>query len=198
MEAQPAKPQADGNFVTELEAQNAVRLLLRYMGEDPGREGLLETPERVVRAWDERTEGYGLTPESILSADFHGNGYDQMIVCRNIEFYSTCEHHLLPFSGLAHVGYIPKQRVVGLSKMARLVDLFAKRLQIQETLTKQVADAMQTTLCPVGVGVIIQARHLCMACRGVRKHQAEMVTTALLGRFRRPEVREEFLLHCAR
>ncbi len=182
--------------VTEQTAKAAVRTLLRYMGEDPDREGLLDTPSRVVKAWDEVTVGYGADPASILSADFHGNGYDQMVVSPGIEFWSTCEHHLLGFHGQAFVGYVPGKRVVGLSKMARLVDCFARRLQIQEQLTQQVADAMVEHLKPKGVGVLVRAQHLCMSCRGVGKQEAGMVTTALKGAFRRQEVREEFLMHC--
>ena len=181
------------NEPTEIEAQNAVRVLLQYMGQDPEREGLADTPRRVVAAWDELTRGYGQDPEQILGTAFEGDGYDQMIVCRGIDFWSMCEHHLLPFHGVAAVGYIPSERVVGLSKMPRLVKCFASRLQIQERLTKQVAEAMDSVLKPKGVGVLIRARHLCMACRGVRQQEAEMVTSSLLGEFRKQEVRAEFL-----
>lgn len=178
---------------TELEARNAVRVLLDYLGEDSMREGLLETPRRVVAAWDEMTRGYGQDPKQLLTTEFEGEGYDQMIVCREIDFWSVCEHHLLPFHGTAAVGYIPNKRVVGLSKMPRLVECFARRLQIQERLTKQIAEAMQDILKPQGVGVLVRARHLCMACRGVKQQEAEMVTSALLGQFRKQEVRAEFL-----
>jgi len=178
---------------TEAEALAAVRTLLAYVGEDPDREGLADTPARVVRAWDEMTRGYGEDPARILAASF-SDSYDEMVLCRNIEFSSCCEHHMLGFSGLAHVAYIPARgRVVGLSKMARLVDCFARRLQIQERLTQQVAHAMQSALDPLGVGVVVEARHLCMSCRGVQKHQSDMVTACLLGNFRKPEVRAEFL-----
>lgn len=182
--------------VTEQEAQRAIRDILAYIGEDPTREGLLDTPSRVVKAWDEMTRGYGEDPAVLLATDFAGDGYDEMVVCRNIEFCSTCEHHLLPFVGVAHVAYIPKKRVVGLSKMARLVDCFAKRLQIQEQMTQQISKAMMNHLKPAGVGVIVVAKHQCMSCRGVGKQQAEMVTASLLGAFRQPEVRAEFLDHC--
>lgn len=181
---------------TEEQAAEAVRTLLSYVGEDPAREGLLDTPRRVVHAWDEVTAGYGQSPEDILATDFDKDGYDEMVVCRGIEFCSCCEHHMLPFTGVAHVGYIPRRRVVGLSKMARLVDCFARRLQIQERLTQQVADAMMKHLSPLGVGVVVQAKHSCMSCRGVMKQQSEMVTASLLGVFRKPEVRAEFLAHC--
>lgn len=183
-------------MTTEIEAQNAVRVLLQYLGQDPDREGLADTPQRVVRAWDEFTRGYGQDPKEILGTAFEGEGYDQMIVCRGIDFWSMCEHHLLPFHGVAAVGYIPGNRVVGLSKMPRLVKCFASRLQIQERLTKQVAEAMRDVLEPKGVGVLIRARHLCMACRGVKQQEAEMVTSALLGEFRKQEVREEFMNLC--
>jgi GTP cyclohydrolase IA len=191
-----ARTLGNGRVTTEQEAKAAVRTLLTYIGEDIDREGLLETPERVVRAWDELTCGYGQDPAQILATDFHGNGYDEMVVCRDIAFHSVCEHHLLSFSGVAHVAYVPRGRVVGLSKMARLVDCFARRLQIQEKLTQQVAEAMRDALKPRGVGVTIRAKHLCMSCRGVMKDRAEMVTTCLLGVFKKHEVREEFFLHC--
>lgn len=196
MDTKRTKSQVDENTVTEIEAQNAVRTLLRYVGEDPNRDGLLNTPDRVVRAWDELTKGYGIDPAVILATDFDAAGYNQMIICKGIEFNSTCEHHLLPFIGSADIGYIPNGRVVGLSKMARLVDCFAVRLQIQEKMTEQVAAAMVKHLKARGVGVIIRAKHLCMSCRGVRKHQTEMVTTCLKGVFSQHKVREEFFLQC--
>jgi GTP cyclohydrolase IA len=175
------------------EAQEAVRVLLRYMGEDPKREGLHDTPRRVVKAWGELTKGYLESPRYILGTHFDGHGYDQMVHCESIEFHSTCEHHLLPFVGLAHIAYVPKERVVGLSKMARLVDCFARRLQIQERLTQEIAKAMNVQLQPKGVGVMIEAKHLCMSCRGVMKHQSTMVTTALIGVFKKGQARDEFL-----
>lgn len=186
-------------FPWEVEAESDVRdsvtRILQFIGEDPNREGLRDTPKRVVKAWREMTEGYLQDPAKILGTDFDGAGYDEMVVCRDIEFVSVCEHHMLPFTGLAHIAYIPKERVVGLSKMARLVDCFARRLQIQEKMTRQIADQMQTSLHPQGVGVIIQAKHSCMACRGVRKQAASMVTTALTGSFREHAVRDEFFAH---
>jgi GTP cyclohydrolase I len=169
------------------DAHAAVRTLLEYIGEDWEREGLQGTPERVVKAWDEMTKGYKEEPEKILVRDFDAGGYDQIIGCNWIEFYSTCEHHLLPFSGSAHIAYLPSKiepRVVGLSKLARLVDCYARRLQIQEQMTMQIAMAMEKHLDPQGVAVVVQARHLCMACRGVQKHQAVMVTSAMRGVFR--------------
>lgn len=174
----------------------AVRAIINFIGEDPNREGLVDTPLRVAKAWREMTSGYDSDPKTILARDFHGNGYDQMVVCKKVEFTSVCEHHMLPFMGHAWVGYIPRKRVVGLSKMARLVDCFARRLQIQENMTRQIADAMQEHLNPLGVGVRVEAVHCCMSCRGVMKRESSMVTTALLGAFRKPEVRAEFLGEC--
>jgi GTP cyclohydrolase I len=181
---------------TEVEARNAVRALLTYVGEDPDREGLRGTPDRVVRAWDELTLGYYADPARILAADFHGNGYDQMVHCKRIRVVSVCEHHLLPFTGYAWVAYVPRHRVVGLSKMARLVHCFARRLQIQEKLTGEVAAAMWEHLRPKGVGVRVEAVHSCMSCRGVMEPESSMVTTALLGCFKQHKVKEEFLLEC--
>lgn len=196
MEAVVTNSQAAQDTITELDAHHAVSVLLGYIGEDVNREGLRETPRRVVRAWDEMTCGYHAEPKQILAVDFDGNGYDQMVLCRNVEFCSTCEHHLLPFLGSAHVAYIPKKRVVGVSKLARLVDCYARRLQIQEQMTQQITGALMEHLKPLGAGVIVQAKHLCMACRGVQKQQSEMVTTCLAGVFKKHAVREEFFLHC--
>lgn len=181
---------------TAEEAQAAVRTILSYIGEDVTREGLLDTPRRVVKAWDELCVGYEQDPKRVLGTDFDGDGYDEMIVVPHIEFVSVCEHHMLPFLGEAFVGYVPRKRIVGLSKVARLVDAYARRLQVQERLTKQVADAMQSVLKPAGVGVIVKAKHSCMSCRGVMKQKAEMVTCTLHGVFRKPEVRAEFMGHC--
>jgi GTP cyclohydrolase I len=181
---------------TEQEAQRAVQTLLRYIGEDPEREGLQDTPARVVRAWDELTEGYEQNPEAILERDFDGGQYDEMIALPYVEFHSTCEHHLLPFSGYAHIAYLPARknpRVVGLSKMARLVDCFARRLQIQEKMTREIACAMSKHLRPAGVAVVVQAKHLCMSCRGVKKHKGVMVTSSMIGAFRKSvATRNEF------
>jgi GTP cyclohydrolase I len=180
----------------ERDAEENVVRMLQFLGEDPGREGLRDTPRRVVKAWRELTAGYAEDPASILRRDFPGHGYDQMVCCRRIQVVSTCEHHLLQFSGWAWVAYIPNERVVGLSKMSRLVKCFMRRLQIQEKLTKQVAEAMQEHLDPKGVGVLVQASHSCMKCRGVMEPESDMVTTALLGAFREPAVRAEFLTYC--
>lgn len=181
---------------TKEEGQAAIRTLLYLIGENPDREGLLDTPKRVIKAWGEMTSGYEVDPKTVLGTDFDGEKYDQMVVSRNIEFVSCCEHHMLPFIGVAHVAYIPKDRVVGLSKMARLVDVFAKRLQIQERMTQQIANTMWDVLKPRGVGVIVQAKHSCMSCRGVRKQNSDMITTCLRGNFQQQKVKEEFILYC--
>jgi GTP cyclohydrolase I len=160
--------------------------------QDPG---IKDTPERVARAWKEMTSGYEVDPAKVLCTTFPSANYDEMIVCSNIAFTSVCEHHLLPFTGTAHVGYIPSNgKVVGLSKLARLVDCYARRLQIQERMTEQVLEAMKKHLEPRGAGVILQAHHMCMSCRGVMKAGAVMSTAALLGSFKEnPATRAEFM-----
>ena len=174
--------------------EHAVRELLQYVGEDPDRGGLRETPTRYVKALRELTSGYGAKPGEILKCfDDGAERYDQMIVVREIPFYSLCEHHLAPFFGKATIAYVPAQRIVGLSKLARLLDAFARRLQVQERLTTQVAEALMNELAPVGCGVVIAARHLCMESRGIQKPGAVTVTSALHGKFVLPEVRQEFL-----
>ncbi len=186
----------DGAVTCELQAREAVRTLLRYIGEDPAREGLRDTPKRVVKAWDEMTSGYNENPGDILERDFDGHGYNQMICTRRLQVVSTCEHHMLSFTGHAWIAYVPDKRVVGLSKMSRLLKCFMRRLQIQERLTMQVAEAMMKHLKPKGVGVMVVASHSCMTCRGVMEPESDMVTTELLGVFKRPEVRAEFLGYC--
>lgn len=176
-------------------AEDSVVRLLQYIGEDPTRDGLLDTPKRVLKAWKEMTVGYQQDPKQLLSRDFESKNYDEIIACPWIEFFSTCEHHLLPFVGSAHVAYLPskKSRVVGLSKLARLVDCYARRLQIQEQMTIQIADALETHLKARGVAVVLQAKHMCMACRGVQKNKSTMVTSAMRGVFRtNPAARTEF------
>jgi GTP cyclohydrolase IA len=176
-------------------AENAVATLLRYIGEDPTREGLAETPARVVRAWREMTSGYDQDPAEILGRTFEESS-DELIILRGISFYSTCEHHLLPFYGEACVGYLPG-KVVGISKLARLVHCFAHRLQIQERMTAQIAGAIEKYLEARGVGVILRAHHLCMGCRGVRQQDTDMVTSAMLGTLRNDATsRSEFLRLC--
>lgn len=176
-------------------AQQAVRTLLRWAGDDPEREGLLDTPKRVVRAYEEYFSGYGQDPYAILRRTFEEtNGYDEMVVLRDIDFRSHCEHHMAPIVGRAHIGYLPDHRVVGISKLARVVDVYARRLQIQEKLTSEIADAIESVMQPRGVGVVIEAAHHCMTTRGVRKEGVLMVTSRMLGAFRSdPKTRREFL-----
>ena len=177
------------------EAEAALRTLIRWAGDDPARPGLLETPARVTRAFEEFFSGYALDPAIILRKTFDEiENYDEMIVLRAIRFESHCEHHLAPIIGRAWVGYIPDGRVVGISKLARVVDAFSKRLQIQEKLTAQIANTIDEVLRPKGVGVVIRATHECMTTRGVHKPGTELVTSRMLGRFRDdPQTRQEFL-----
>jgi len=177
------------------EAQEAVRTLLRWAGDDPDREGLRGTPDRVTRSYEEFFAGYEQDPEEILARTFEEvAGYDDMVVLRGIRFESYCEHHMVPIIGRAHVAYLPGHRVVGISKLARLVDAFAKRLQIQEKMTVQIADTLNEVLQPSGVGVILEAAHQCMSTRGVHKAGVTMVTSRMLGTFRTdPSTRREFL-----
>lgn len=176
------------------EAEDAVRTLLRWAGENPGREGLLDTPKRVVKAYEQFFAGYHQDPEEILGTVFEEvEGYDDMVLVRDIEFAAHCEHHMVPFIGKAHIAYYPNGGVVGLSKLARLVDIFARRLQTQETMTAQIADAMEQALEPIGVGVMIEAEHMCMSIRGVQKNGASTVTTRFTGRLRDPAEQVRFL-----
>ena len=177
------------------EAEEAVRTLLRWVGEDPARDGLHETPARVTKAFEEYFQGYGQDPETILRKTFEEiDGYDEMIVLRAVRFESHCEHHMAPIIGQAWVAYVPNGRVVGISKLARVVDAFAKRLQIQERLTAQIANTINEVLKPQGVGVVIKAQHHCMSTRGVRKHDSDLVTSRMLGCFRENGMtRQEFL-----
>lgn len=178
-------------------AIEAVENLIRWCDDDPHREGLKETPDRVLRALLEMTNGYDQKPEDLFK-EFECR-YDGMVVVRNIEFTSLCEHHMMPFTGFAHVGYVPAGKVVGLSKIARLVDVFAHRLQVQERMTRQIAEAIATHLKPVGCGCVVEAKHGCMSCRGVRKSEAEMQTDSLFGSFKDdPSARAEFLSSCFR
>jgi GTP cyclohydrolase I len=168
--------------------------LLKELGEDPHREGLVKTPARVAEALRTLTSGYGQSVQTILNGAIFAEPYDEMVVVKDIEVYSLCEHHLLPFLGKAHVAYMPAGRIVGLSKIPRLVDMFARRLQVQERLTTQVAEALQTALQPAGVAVVIEAYHLCMMMRGVEKQNSQAITSCMLGAFREcRETREEFL-----
>ncbi len=168
--------------------------LLVELGEDPDRQGLKATPDRVARALRELTDGYGVKPEEVIAGAIFDQDYDEMVVVKDINFYSLCEHHMLPFFGQVHVGYLPKGKVVGLSKIPRLVEVFSHRLQIQEQLTRQVAEALNGALAPRGVGVVVEARHLCMEMRGVEIPGGRMMTSCMLGTFRRdPRTRAEFL-----
>jgi GTP cyclohydrolase I len=171
-----------------------VRRMLVQIGEDPNREGLRRTPERFEKALRYLTSGYGQDPETILNGAMFSVCYDEMVVVKDIEVYSLCEHHLLPFFGKCHVAYIPDKKVVGLSKIARLVNMYARRLQIQERLTSEIAKAVEEKLSPQGVGVIVEARHLCMVMRGVEKQNSMAMTSAMLGVFREnKQTRDEFL-----
>ncbi len=178
-----------GESIAEL-----ARAMLTRIGEDPAREGLRRTPERFERALRYLTSGYHQDPEKVLNGAMFSVCYDQMVVVKDIDLFSLCEHHILPFLGKCHVAYIPDKRVVGLSKIPRLVNMFSRRLQIQERLTNQIAQAIQKVIEPLGVGVVIEARHLCMVMRGVEKHGSETITSAMLGAFRdNQRTREEFL-----
>jgi len=193
--------QADGKLVerlarpTRAEAETAIRTILAYLGEDPMREGLAGTPDRVVRAFDEHFAGYAQDPIEILQRTFEEvAGYDEIVLLKGIPFVSHCEHHMAPIVGHAHVGYLPDRRVVGISKLARVVDVFARRLQIQEKMTAEIAGAIDRVLKPRGVGVVIEAAHHCMTTRGVNKAGVTMTTSTLLGSFRAdPDTRREFL-----
>lgn len=190
-----ARPRGMEGRPTRAEAEAAVRTLLRYAGDDPAREGLRGTPDRVVRSFDEFFAGYAVDPEAMLARTFEEtDGYDEMIVLKDIRLESRCEHHMLPIIGRAHVAYLPAKRMVGISKLARLVDAYAKRLQIQEKLTAQIANTLQDVLKPRGVAVVIEATHECMTTRGVHRPGVSMVTSRMLGAFRDdPRTRREFL-----
>jgi GTP cyclohydrolase I len=171
-----------------------VESLLIEIGEDPDRQGLKDTPDRVSRALRDLTDGYARKPEDVIADAIFDQDYDEMVVVKDINFYSLCEHHMLPFFGQCHVGYLPKGKVVGLSKIPRLVEVFSHRLQIQEQLTREVAEALNEALAPRGVGVVVEARHLCMEMRGVEIPGGRMITSYMLGAFRRdPRTRAEFL-----
>lgn len=183
-----ARPNRDEVFA-------AVRTLIRWAGDDPAREGLLGTPDRVARSYEQYFQGYALDPVAILQRTFEEvDGYDEIVLLRDIRFVSHCEHHIMPIIGRAHVGYLPDKRVVGISKLARIVDAYARRLQIQEKMTAQIANTIEDVLQPQGVGVVIEATHQCMTTRGVHKPGSMMVTSRMLGRFRSdPRTRREFL-----
>ena len=177
------------------EAMQAVKTLIAWAGDNPNREGLIETPKRVVDAYKEFFDGYKMNPDEILSKTFEEvEGYDEMVIIKNIRLESHCEHHIVPILGIAHVAYMPNKKVVGISKLARLVDVYAKRLQIQETLTAQIAETIQRVLDPLGVAVLIDASHQCMTTRGVHKPESSTVTKRMLGVFKTDKnVRSEFM-----
>lgn len=179
--------------------QQAVVQMLKAFGEDPERQGLRDTPERVARMYAELLAGYWVDPKELVNDAVFDVTYDEMVLVRDIEFYSLCEHHLLPFLGRAHVAYLPRGKVLGLSKIPRLVDMFARRLQVQERMTRQIAEFIDELLHPIGVAVVIEGLHLCTAMRGVKKHDARMTTSAMLGYFRKNiATRQEFLDNISR
>jgi GTP cyclohydrolase I len=179
--------------------EETIRQLKKAIGEDPEREGLKNTPDRVSRMYVELLGGYAIDPEQIINSALFDINYDEMVLVRDIEFYSLCEHHMLPFIGRAHIAYIPEGKVIGLSKIPRIVDMYARRLQLQERMTRQIADFLQETLKPQGVAVVVEAMHLCSMMRGVKKHDARMTTSAMHGGFRvNLATRQEFLANISR
>src|SRR5690348_5715978 len=176
-------------------AEDAVRGILRYIGEDPEREGLVRTPARVVQAYEYLTRGYSQDPkQAINGALFTEENYQEIILCRDVDFHSLCEHHLLPFMGKAHVAYLPNRKIVGISKLARMVEIYARRLQVQERLTTQIAQTLMSEIDPLGVAVVLEAEHLCMRMRGVEKQNSFVTTSAMLGVFStNHETRHEFM-----
>jgi len=166
--------------------------ILRHIGEDPEREGLIDTPKRMIKSWKKLFGGYKENAADILKTFSEGT-CDEMVILKNVEFYSTCEHHFLPFYGQMSVGYIPNKKIVGISKLARLVEMYARRLQIQERMTGQIADSLTKHLSPIGVMIVCEAQHMCMTSRGVEKQNSKMITSAIRGAFEKPEARAEFL-----
>ena len=179
--------------LTSASLEDLTRELLVRLGEDPDREGLLKTPERYAKAFQYLTKGYKEDPAEVLNGALFSVDYDEMVIVKDIEMFSLCEHHMLPFFGKVHIAYIPKGKVLGLSKLPRLVEVFARRLQVQERLTVEIAEAIQNAIQPLGVGVVIEARHLCMMMRGVEKQHSATVTSSMIGAFRAQQTRQEFL-----
>ena len=181
--------------ITQEEAEQAIKILIEYIGEDPNREGLMETPKRVIKSFNEFYAGYNQDPKKLLEKTFEDiEGYDDIVILKNINFESHCEHHMVPIIGRATIGYYPNKRVVGISKLARVLDVFAKRLQTQETMTAQIADTIDTVLQPKGVADVIDANHQCMSTRGVHKTESSTITSRMLGTFRSDnKAREEFI-----
>jgi len=186
--------------VTDIEAiKNSIRDILKAIGEDPEREGLKDTPARVARSYDELLAGYRTDPRKLINGALFDVKYDGMVIVRDIEFYSMCEHHMLPFIGRAHVAYIPQEKIIGLSKIPRIVDMFSRRLQIQEKMTRQIAEFIDAVLKPAGVAVVVEALHMCLMIRGVKKHDSRMTTSTMLGAFRTDmSTRMEFLDNISR
>lgn len=190
----PPPSEPEPSDLSIVDSKELLREILRRVGDDPDREGLRQTPERIVRSWKELYGGYGQHADDVLVTQFQAEQYDEMVLLRDFEFFSTCEHHMLPFYGKAHIAYLPNEKIVGLSKLARLTDLFARRLQVQERLTYQIATELQRVLKPKGAAVIIEAKHQCMCSRGVRKQEGKMLTSCLLGIFKENFARRnEFL-----
>lgn len=187
------KQEKEAPTLTSATFEDLVREMIVRLGEDPSREGLLRTPLRVEKAMDFMTKGYREDPAAILNNALFTVDYDEMVIVKDIEMFSMCEHHMLPFYGKVHIAYIPNGKVIGLSKLPRLVDVYARRLQVQERLTTEIAEAIQNLIQPQGVGVIVEARHLCMMMRGVEKQHSAAVTSAMLGVFRELDTRTEFL-----
>ena len=179
--------------LTSASLEELARELLVRLGEDPSREGLVKTPERLAKAYQYLTKGYNEDPHEVLNGALFSVDYDEMVIVKDIEMFSLCEHHMLPFFGKVHIAYIPKGKVLGLSKLPRLVEVFARRLQVQERLTVEIAEAIQKAIRPMGVGVVIEARHLCMMMRGVEKQHSATVTSSMIGAFRAQQTRQEFL-----
>jgi len=179
--------------LTSASLEDLMRELLVRLGEDPKREGLVRTPERFANAYQYLTKGYREDPAEVLNGALFSVDYDEMVIVKDIEMFSLCEHHMLPFFGKVHIAYIPKGRVLGLSKLPRLVEVFARRLQVQERLTVEIAESIQNAIHPLGVGVVIEARHLCMMMRGVEKQHSATVTSSMIGAFRAQQTRQEFL-----
>ena len=190
---------AEDNDISHRTTQSAVRDILFSIGEDPNRDGLLKTPERVARMYDELMAGYAVDPEKLINGALFDVEYNEMVVVKDIEFYSLCEHHMLPFFGKAHIAYIPNGKVVGLSKIPRMVEMFARRLQVQERMTTQIADLIEEWLRPQGVAVVVDGSHMCGMMRGVKKADASMTTSTMRGLFRtNRELKDDFLRHLSR
>jgi len=174
-------------------AMQLIRYLIQYIGDNPDRSGVEDTPRRVIKSYKEIFGGYKMDYKKVLGTTFEKGTYDQIIICKDIEMYSTCEHHMIPFFGKVHIGYIPGEKVVGLSKLARVVEVFSRRLQIQEQLTEQIANAIEEVLQPKGVMIVIEAKHMCMCARGIGKQNSLMVTSSIKGAFKNNEARLEFM-----